>query len=280
MLRVCCCVLLLLVSSVSFSQSLPSPAEIRAVQLALKERGYDPGPVDGDFGRRTAKAMRSFEQASGLTGVGNASLTVKQRLIGVFPDIVAPYRKAAELTPAEIRAVQSALKKRGHDPGPVDGSYGMSTAEAIRGFEQASGLPVAGAISLDIQKRLNAIVPDTVVRYREIARLGEVWAQFNVGEMYEKGLGVPRDGAEAVAWHRKAAAQGNVWSQYSLGEIYDKGLGVRRDRIEAHMWFQLAAAQGHEKAHQRRDIIARAMTPGQIEEAERMTREWLAQNQQ
>jgi len=40
------------------------------------------------------------------------------------------------------------------------------------------------------------------------------------------------------------------------------------------------AAQGHEQAQQRRDIVAKGISPGQIDEAGRMTREWLTQHQQ
>jgi peptidoglycan hydrolase-like protein with peptidoglycan-binding domain len=32
----------------------------------LKGRGYDPGPVDGIYGRRTAGAVKQFEKAMGF----------------------------------------------------------------------------------------------------------------------------------------------------------------------------------------------------------------------
>jgi hypothetical protein len=38
----------------------------------------------------------------------------------------------------------------------------------------------------------------------------------------------------------------------------------------------LAAAQGNENAIKNRDIITGMMTPSQIEEAQRLAREWLA----
>lgn len=94
----------------------------------------------------------------------------------------------SELTSAEIRAILSALKERGYDPGPVDGDYGQRTAEAIRGFEKATGLPVAGSVSLTIQQRLDAIIPETVARYRDAARRGRASALNGLGDMYANWL--------------------------------------------------------------------------------------------
>jgi len=61
--------------------------------------------------------------------------------------------------------------------------------------------------------------------------------------------------------------------------MYDKGQGVPQDYVQAHMWLNLAAAQGQEQAPTLRDILAKHMTHEQIAEAQRLTREWLAQHQ-
>ena len=39
---------------------------VRVAQSHLKHRGYDPGPVDGIYGRRTAAAVQQFEKAMGF----------------------------------------------------------------------------------------------------------------------------------------------------------------------------------------------------------------------
>ncbi len=44
--------------------------------------------------------------------------------------------------------------------------------------------------------------------WRPLAEQGSAAAQYNLGYMYDNGLGVPQDYAEAVKWHRKAAEQG------------------------------------------------------------------------
>jgi osmotically-inducible protein OsmY len=45
-------------------------AHVRAGQQALKERGFDPGPIDGVYGPRTAAAVKEFQQKENLTLTG------------------------------------------------------------------------------------------------------------------------------------------------------------------------------------------------------------------
>ena len=52
------------------AQSPLAAFDIFAVQRALKTAGFDPGYVDGSFGRKTSAALRGFEQAHGLTADG------------------------------------------------------------------------------------------------------------------------------------------------------------------------------------------------------------------
>jgi len=49
---------------------------------------------------------------------------------------------------------------------------------------------------------------------------GVARAQINLGIMYDTGLGVPQDYAEAVKWYRTAADQGRARAQNNLGVTY------------------------------------------------------------
>jgi TPR repeat protein len=73
---------------------------------------------------------------------------------------------------------------------------------------------------------------------------------------------------------RPLAEQGYANAQYNLGVFYDNGLGVPQDRIRAYMWLSLAAMQGRDRAAAFRDLVARLMTPGQLAEAQKLSREW------
>ena len=119
---------------------------------------------------------------------------------------------------------------------------------------------------------------------RPCAEQGYVDAQYWLGRMYANGEnGVPEDDVEAVRWYRLAAEKGyrelgGVNAQYSLGLMYQFGTGVSQDYVLASMWYNLAVAQGSENAQETQDILEQRMTPEQIAEAQRLSREWIAAN--
>lgn len=80
--------------------------------------------------------------------------------------------------------------------------------------------------------------------------------------------------AEAMWWLTRAAEQGDRLAQRKLGVIYSTGRGVRVDPVKAHMWFNLAAASGDTGAIELRNSAVRKMTAAQIQEAQRLAREW------
>jgi hypothetical protein len=75
----------------------------------------------------------------------------------------------------------------------------------------------------------------------EKAKQGDPEAQTYVGEIYEKGLGLPSDYNTARSWYAKAAEQGYARAQINLGYLYEKGLGVAQDRIAALNWYRRAS---------------------------------------
>ncbi len=83
---------------------------------------------------------------------------------------------------------------------------------------------------------------------RPLAEQGDASAQFNLGQMYRSGRGVPQDYNEAVRWYRRAAEQGQAEAQFGLGVLYRTGEGVPQDYVEAMGWFRQAAASGHSDA--------------------------------
>ena len=74
-----------------------------------------------------------------------------------------------------------------------------------------------------------------------LAEQGDKVAQTNVGEIFEKGLGITPDYVAAAQWYRKAAEQGYSRAQINLGFLYEKGLGVKQDPVKALNWYRKAA---------------------------------------
>ena len=108
--------------------------------------------------------------------------------------------------------------------------------------------------------------------YRVTADQGDAKAQYNLGFMYEVGQGVTQDYKEAVRLYRLSADQGNADAQFYLGFMYEVGQGVTQDYVRAHMWLNISASSGDKIAKSNRDIIAKRMTPTQIEKAQEMAR--------
>ncbi|MCF6281078.1 MAG: caspase family protein [Candidatus Polarisedimenticolaceae bacterium] len=75
----------------------------------------------------------------------------------------------------------------------------------------------------------------------ERAHQGDAEAQSYVGEIYEKGLGLPSDYKTAFVWYTKAAEQGYSRAQINLGYLYEKGLGVKKNSLTAFNWYRKAS---------------------------------------
>jgi TPR repeat protein len=74
------------------------------------------------------------------------------------------------------------------------------------------------------------------VRLIQKAEQGDVYAQCNLGLMYDDGQklqGVKQDDAEAARWYRKATELENAQAQCNLGYKYARGQGVQQDDAEA-----------------------------------------------
>jgi peptidoglycan hydrolase-like protein with peptidoglycan-binding domain len=54
----------------------------------------------------------------------------------------------------QVKAVQQALKDKGHDPGDVDGAMGPKTQAALRDFQQKEGLKATGRADSDTMAKL------------------------------------------------------------------------------------------------------------------------------
>lgn len=82
---------------------------------------------------------------------------------------------------------------------------------------------------------------------KQDAQRGNAAAQYNLGVMYNQGLGVRQDYTLARQWYEKAASQGHAKAQVNLGMMYEGGLGVRQDLGAAKEWYGKACDGGLQK---------------------------------
>ena len=77
---------------------------------------------------------------------------------------------------------------------------------------------------------------------------GDPTAQTSLGLIYERGLGVEKDPAEAMKWYRRAAGDGDALAAFHIGSLYERGLGVEQDFDAAATWYARAADGGNQAA--------------------------------
>jgi uncharacterized protein len=88
--------------------------------------------------------------------------------------------------------------------------------------------------------------------FQKAAALGNQRAQVNVGILYFRGQGVPRDLVQARAWLEKAAANNDPYALYALGRTMDETQGLAgADPIRAADLYRRAGELGHPLAAMR-----------------------------
>jgi peptidoglycan hydrolase-like protein with peptidoglycan-binding domain len=127
--------------------------DVRQLQQALSAIGYDPGPIDGVFGSKTAAAVKAFQAARGIQVdgvIGPSSRRTLATVLGASESSGALSPSARILRPGDrgddVRAIQTLLSTAGFDPGPVDGVYGPLTESAVAKFQRRAGILVDGKV--------------------------------------------------------------------------------------------------------------------------------------
>lgn len=127
--------------------------EVKALQDALKAKGYLTGASDGSFGSATASALKGFQRANGLPVTGVADDATRAALL----DENAAAMTDATVTTANlyealkkgdsgtsVKALQEKLKALGYLTGTADGKYGAGTEAAVKRFQKAFSLAETG----------------------------------------------------------------------------------------------------------------------------------------
>ena len=127
---------------------------VHELQQALKGLGYDPGPVDGQFGPGTEAAVKAFQKAQGIA------------VDGIVGDITWLNIDEADMsdptirrgsTGNPVRRAQKRLTLGGYDTGGVDGVFGARTEAGVRRFQGDRGLTVDGVVGPRTWDEINAL---------------------------------------------------------------------------------------------------------------------------
>ncbi|GHA29479.1 hypothetical protein GCM10007989_26340 [Devosia pacifica] len=131
--------------SISSTEPVGNP-DVFAVQKKLSELGHYSGSLDGLYGPNTARAIRAFEQAHGMTPEGALKPEVIQAILGASErqssaeepaEVPEPVQVAEALVeqpapaPAVARAQVAANPARAETPAPAERSTASQTIDSI-----------------------------------------------------------------------------------------------------------------------------------------------------
>ena len=132
---------------------------VRALQRALKSKGYYKGTVDSKFGQKTRSAVYRYQKAIGITAdgkPGNKTLTALYDGLKAANSIDGKKKAAVVFKNAStlrygsegdsVKSIQRMLKKAGYFKGSVDGQFGDLLLTAVKRFQWAKGLNGDGKV--------------------------------------------------------------------------------------------------------------------------------------
>ncbi len=223
----------------------------------------------------------------------------------------APAQDAAAFSPKDVPASTNASPAAPSISVP-DTIQPQALADAARNGDQLALFEI-GARYTEGRNGLAADQAQAANWYQLAADKGFAPAQYRLGSMYEKGTGVARDIGKAKTFYEQAANQGNAsamhnlavlyasgalgeqdyttaanWftkaadlgitdSQFNLAILCARGNGVAQDLGESYKWFAIAAKGGDKDAGAKRDEVAKAMKPADLEKARAATSAWKPQ---
>lgn len=126
---------------------------VRAMQRALKSKGYYTGTVDGKFGPKTRSAVYRYQKAIGLPADGKpGNKTLSSLYHGTKAANTVDKEKARAVVAKNrkslyygcrgdrVKNLQRLLRNAGYFKGSVDGVFGDLLLIAVKRFQWAKGL--------------------------------------------------------------------------------------------------------------------------------------------
>lgn len=152
-------------------------------------------------------------------------------------------------------------------------------AEAAKWYKMAAdrGLAPAQYRLANLYEKANGVernLPEAKRYYTLAAEQGNAGAMHNLAVLLASDAAGQPDFSAAAQWFIKASELGVRDSQFNLAILYARGSGVKQDIEESYKWFAIAAKDGDADAAQKRDEVAGAMSPQQLQSAKAKVDAW------
>ncbi len=227
-----------------------------------------------------------------FAGVGAAAVVAAAAVAYMSVRGSAPVAPAAAISVTANNPMGQSIDPK--DPGEIQYKKGLYpealaywTDQAAKGNQQA-----AHRLGVEYMDGKGGVVPGcnvarcpdyakAMVYHKQAALAGNALSMFDIGSIFEYGLGVTADLAQAEKWYGYSANYGLAQGQYNFATMLESGEGGHTpDLIESYKFFMLAARGGFtgipydnrnfkidRNAPLPTDLLRHKMTPAQIEEA-------------
>ncbi|MBL8713673.1 MAG: SEL1-like repeat protein [Alphaproteobacteria bacterium] len=214
-----------------FTQTATPPAED-----ASEETKVEIAQIEQQL---TPEELSAIEPAAGDAEKPAGEILADEKPVDEKPAVA----EAKVETPVETVAADKPLAQPANDSAPIPLAAAPTVEQkAIAAGETAKNEAVAG-IDRD------QLLPKSYQTLETRAFAGVAAAQHDLAALYVAGTGgVPRDYGRAVFWFTKSAEKGMANAHYNLGVMYQQGLGVPQDAAAALSWYERAAQLGHPEA--------------------------------
>lgn len=138
------CVALSIAALVLAPGGLAASARVAALQIGLRARGFDPGPVDGVRGPMTRTALMAFQRKSGVACHGKLDRRTRRALGVRGRPLLGQRELGVGAVGWDVAVLEFRLRRFGLSAPAVDGRFTRSTQVALRRYQQRRGLDADG----------------------------------------------------------------------------------------------------------------------------------------
>jgi murein DD-endopeptidase MepM/ murein hydrolase activator NlpD len=147
------------------SAAAASSADVAALQVALRARGFYAGTVDGVSGPATTAAVQRLQRRRGLPADGVAGPATRRALGRRGRPRLGSRALTAGARGWDVAALQFLLATHGFPSGGVDGGLGARTEAALRRFQAWAGLSADGVAGPGTLRALRRTPPSSPLRF-------------------------------------------------------------------------------------------------------------------
>jgi peptidoglycan hydrolase-like protein with peptidoglycan-binding domain len=233
---------------------------VAALQVALIDRGFYEGPVDGAIGTQTKAAVRGLQQGARLVPDGVPGPETRAALGLRGGPALGSRPMGFGMSGWDVAALQFLLAWHGFPSGDFDGIFGFRTEAALLRFQRWAGLPPVGRAASQTLAALREPLPTTTLQFTWPLALPVTDPFGPRGRRFHTGIDIPAPTGTLVA----AAEAGRVtyagWLEggWGLEVTIAHRTGVRTiyahlsrtlvalgQRVSAGQWIGRVGSTGH-----------------------------------